>query len=137
MQNNDMNVIDFAREISMITSETQIADEFAKKHASKRDWWSCEREHLTVWCLYQPTNGVKGFYHEPNNSARRMYNNYGKPGTLLWLAEALGEDKDKLKEITEAIKDKNARTACAIIRKAENIPFDRIMALMSKQAEAC
>lgn len=63
-QINDMNVPDFGRLISMISIE------FDKNYGQKeKRWWTCQREHLTTWCIHQPTPGISGFKHEPNNSA--------------------------------------------------------------------
>jgi hypothetical protein len=130
-QQMDMDVMDFARKISMLTKHTPVADQFDMEHGQRDNrWWSCQREHLTVWCMHQPTVGVEGFLHVPNHSARKMYNQYGRPETLLWLAEALGENKEKLIHIVDEIKDKPARTACSVIRREQNIPFDRIVELL-------
>ncbi|EAE8422332.1 hypothetical protein A0006_13600 [Listeria monocytogenes] len=129
-QINDMDVLDFGRSISMISIDTPISIEFDKNFGQKENrWWTCQREHLTIWCLYQPTPGISEFKHKPNNSASVMYNNFGRPETLLWLSEALGENKEVLLEIVNEIKDiKNCRSACAKLRK--KISFDRILELM-------
>ena len=128
----DMDVLDFARKISTLTLNTPIALQYDEEYGQKeKRWWACQREHLTVWCLHQPTLGVPGFGRKmPNYSARKMYNHFGRPETLLWLAEALGEEKTKLKNVIEEIKDIGASEACRIIRREENIPFDRILSLM-------
>ncbi|MFU0832527.1 MAG: PqqD family protein [Oscillospiraceae bacterium] len=129
MNQEDMDVLDFAREISMKTVNTPISMEYDEKYGQKNGrWWSCQREHLVVWCLFQPTSGLSDFKHKPNHSARNMYNHFGRPETLLWLAEALGEDKNLLKSIVDKIKGKNRTEALKIIR--ENIPFERIMELL-------
>ena len=127
---NDMNVLDFGRSISMLSIDTPISIEFDNNYGQKENrWWTCQREHLTVWCLYQPTPGMPSFEHEPNNSARVMYNYFGRPETLLWLLESLGEDKEVLLEIINEIKDiKKCKSACAKLR--ERISFDRILELI-------
>ena len=128
----DMHVLDFARTISMLTLNTPIALHYDAEYGQKQNrWWMCQREHLTVWCLHQPTRGVPGFEREkPNYSARKMYNYFGRPETLLWLAEALGEEKIKLMSIVEEIKNTGSRDACKIIRR--EVPFDRILSLIEK-----
>lgn len=130
MANLDIDVLDFARKISMLSTDTPISLKYDSLYGQKdRIWWSCQREHLVVWCLHYPTEGVKGFEHVPSNSARKMYNNFGRPETLLWLAEALGEDKKVLYNLFEELMlIDNARSACAKIR--EKISFDRILYLM-------
>ena len=57
-----------------------------------------------------------------------MYNNFGRPETLLWLSEALGENKEVLLDIVNDIKDIKPQSACGTLRK--KIPFDRILELM-------
>ncbi len=129
-QINDMNVLDFGRLISMISIDTPISNEFDKNYGQKKKrWWTCQREHLTIWCLHQPTPGIHGFKHEPNNSARVMYNKFGRPETLLWLAESLGEDKEILLDTVNEIENiKNCRSACSKLRR--KISFDRILELI-------
>ena len=62
-QQMDMDVMDFARKISMLTKHTPVADQFDMEHGQRDNrWWSCQREHLTVWCMHQPTVGAEGFY---------------------------------------------------------------------------
>ena len=59
-----------------------------------------------------------------------MYNYFNCPGTLLWLAETLGEDKEILYSIINIIKNKNnGKEACGILRKF--ISFDRILELLN------
>ena len=129
-EQRDMDVLDFARAISMCEKSTPIADAYDLAHGQKENrWWACQREHLTVWCLYQPTNGVKGFVHQPNSSARWMYNHFKRPETLLWLAEALGEDAALLTQLAEQMALCGAdSTAVKLLR--EQIPFDRILELL-------
>lgn len=125
----DMDVLEFARKISMLSIDTPLSIEYDEKYGQKeKRWWACQREHLTIWCLHYPTDGVKGFKHKPSNSSRDMYNHFGRPETLLWLAEALGEDSKVIQEIIEEIKDMKASTGCSILRK--RIPYDRILELL-------
>lgn len=124
-----MDVLDFARAISMRRNSTPIADVFDAKYGqNQKCWWTCQREHLTVWCLHQPTNGVKGFRHQPNSSARWMYYHFRRPETLLWLAESLGEDPALLAELAEQMAQSDYPRNLTILR--ERIPFDRILELL-------
>ena len=130
---DDMDVLEFARKISMLTIDTPLSTEFDRKYGQKEHrWWSCQREHLTVWCLHYPTTGIKGFIHTPSNSSKDLYNRFGRPETLLWLAEALGESNIVIQNIIDEIKDKKANSACADIRK--RIPFNRILELLDNQS---
>lgn len=129
-QREDMDVLDFGRAISMLSIDTPISIQFDKKYGQKeKRWWTCQREHLTIWCLHQPTPGVPEFEHQPNHSARVMYNRFSRPETLLWLAESLGEEEGVLLQIVNEIKDiTDCRTACKNLRS--RIPFDRILKLI-------
>ena len=50
MNELDMDVLEFARKISMLSIDTPLANKFDAEHGQKRNrWWSCQREHLTVW----------------------------------------------------------------------------------------
>ena len=81
---DDMDVFDFARKICMCSIDTPISLEFDRLYGQKKDvWWACQREHLTAWCLYQPTSGFASYKHKPNRSTRKMYNYFNCPGTLL------------------------------------------------------
>ena len=121
---DDIDVLDFARMISMLPRQTPITDCFDKNYGQKENrWWSCQREHLTAWCLGQPTKGVKGFERrKPNDSARTMYNYLACPAALLWLAEALGEDEQTLNTCVEG------KPLCSEFRNL--ITFNRILELM-------
>ena len=128
-QKPDMDVTEFARRICMLGAETPLADEYDRRFGQvKGRWWSCQREHLTAWCLLYPAGGCvyegqpDGFCHQPTNSARKMYGSFGAPETLLWLAEALGGD---ISELTQK--------KCTAARVREAFPFDRILELLPKE----
>jgi hypothetical protein len=128
--NQDMDVIEFARKICMLSIDTPLANKYDEEYGQRTGrWWSCQREHLTVWALHYPTKGKDNFTHEPSNSSKKMYNHFGRPETLLWLAEALGVDSKLIEEVIGEISNhSNASTRCKIIR--EYIPFERILELL-------
>ena len=128
--NQDMDVLEFARRISRLSIDTPLANKYDEEYGQRSDrWWSCQREHLTVWALHYPTKGKGNFTHEPSNSSKKMYNHFGRPETLLWLAEALGVDSKLIEEVIGEISNhNNASTRCRIIR--EYIPFERILELL-------
>lgn len=71
-----MDVEDFGRRISMIDTQTSKANAYDLRWGQHHDrWWTGQREHLGVWCMFQPTGGVLGYPHRPNHSARTMYIN--------------------------------------------------------------
>ncbi|WP_368909690.1 hypothetical protein [Streptococcus sp. oral taxon 061] len=126
----DMDVLEFARKISRLSIDTPLANKYDEEYGQRSDrWWSCQREHLTVWALHYPTKEKDNFTHEPSNSSKKMYNHFGRPETLLWLAEALGVDSKIIEEVIGEISNhNNASTRCKIIR--EYIPFERILELL-------
>lgn len=128
----DLDVEDFARRISMLDKPTPLADQYDLTYGQEKErWWTGQREHLNVWCQFQTTEGFKGFKHEPNHSARRMYNNFGRPETLLWLAEAVGIEEEKLDAVVSKISNNlPASSRCKDLRKI--IPFDAILELLPK-----
>ncbi len=127
----DMDVLEFARKISMLSTDTPLAAEFDKIYGQKENcWWLCQREHLTVWCLHYPTEGVNGYKHKPSNSSKEMYNHFGRPETLLWLIESLGENKKIIQDLIDRIKGMNAASACSEIRKT--VSYERIFDLLVK-----
>lgn len=117
--NQDMDVIEFARKICMLSIDTPLANKYDEEYGQRTGrWWSCQREHLTVWALHYPTKGKDNFTHEPSNSSKKMYNHFGRPETLLWLAEALGVDSKLIEEVIGEISNhSNASTRCKIIRE--------------------
>lgn len=128
--NQDMDVLEFARKICMLSIDTPLANKYDEEYGQRTGrWWSCQREHLTVWALGYPIKGIGNFTHEPSNSSKKMYNHFGRPETLLWLAEALGVDSKLIEEVIGEISNhSNASTRCKIIR--EYIPFERILELL-------
>ena len=128
--NQDMDVLEFARKISRLSIDTPLENKYDEEYGQRSDrWWSCQREHLTVWALHYPTKGIGNFTHEPSNSSKKMYNKFGRPETLLWLAEALGENVDLIQRIIEKISDNsNSGSRTRIVR--EHISFDRILELL-------
>ncbi len=129
-ETQDMDVLEFARKICMLSIDTPLANKYDEEYGQRTGrWWSCQREHLTVWALGYPTKGIGNFTHKPSNSSKKMYNHFGRPETLLWLAEALGENVDLIQRIIEKISDNShPKSRCDIVRKY--ISFDRILELL-------
>ena len=131
---NDLDILEFARKISMLTIDTPLSMQYDKNFGQKKNvWWACQREHLSIWCLFQPTNGVKGFTHKPNNSTRLMYNRFSRPETLLWLIEALIKTNNvdfNLEGLINEIEGLDYRKALKIIK--EKAPFDTILSWTEK-----
>ena len=135
MADSDMDILEFARRICMLSRPTPVADEFDRLHGQEQKrWWSCQREHLTAWCLCYPAGGTKGFSHTPSSSAAEMYRRFGRPETLLWLAEALGEDAALLQGLAARLAEYPPGQRQAQMKALrEAIPFARILELLAAQ----
>lgn len=95
-------------------------------------YWS-QKAHMVRWCRDQVNARGKGPYSrsKPNHSARTMYNRFNNPGGLIWMAEALGETREALREATTAVllmEETNKRARCNAFRAV--IPWERIMELL-------
>lgn len=128
--NQDMDVIEFARKISRLSIDTPLANKYDEEYGQRSDrWWSCQREHLTVWALHYPTGGEFYYKHKPSSSAKQMYMNLRRPEMILWLVESLGENIDLIQRIIENISDNSdCGSRCKIVRRY--ISFDRILELL-------
>lgn len=102
------------------------------------DRWSIrdhtQKDHMMWWMYDQPTASKGGAYsrRKGNESTRTAYNRFLNPGGLLWMAEALGERKERLIEALKAAIDAektNYRLRCIAFRKI--IPFERILELLN------
>ena len=70
--NQDMDVIEFARKICMLSIDTPLANKYDEEYGQRTGrWWSCQREHLTVWALHYPTGGEFYYKHKPSSSAKK------------------------------------------------------------------
>lgn len=90
MKDSKLNTLQFAQSLFGLDADTSIAFEFDMEFGQTNErWWSCQREHFTMWAMSQNTHGVKGYTHKPNTNSAKMYNNIRRPELLLWLVEAL------------------------------------------------
>lgn len=134
MKTDDIDVLSFARIISMLPPDPPISKAYDEKYGQKQGrWFLSQREHMVVWSLHYPTSGVHPFTHKPSQSTRQLLAFFGRPESLLWLAEALGEGQSVLTSLVEELENvKNPRRACSIIRK--RIPWTRILELLRENS---
>ena len=59
-----------------------------------------------------------------------MYEHFGRPETLLWLAESLGEEQALLMQLAAQMASCSRADALKLLRA--QIPFDRILDLLEK-----
>jgi hypothetical protein len=125
----DIDVIEFAHILEGLEPHLKISDEYDSSYGQKKGvWWTNQREHIVRWLLSQPTLGESPYNRrKPNHSSRLTYNRYRCPGTLIWLAEALGEDEEFVRGTAKAAAESRVGSRCGVIRKG--ISFDRIREL--------
>ncbi len=91
--------------------------------------------HMVTWFSAQMTHG-NGHYSrsEHNYSAKTTYNRLLNPFSLLWIAAALGEDKDLVIRTGREMADYATYSAkCGVVRRA--IPWKRIHELALRMWE--
>lgn len=89
-----------------------------------------EHTHAVFWLSGQVTRGVPPYdRRQPNLFAKTAYNRMLNPDTLIWIAAALGEDRETLQSAARARDSAGKRPAqtCAAVRKV--LPFSRILEL--------
>ncbi len=88
--------------------------------------WEYDQLHMVTWFSCQLSLGSGEYSRSrPNHSAKTTYERLLNPFSLLWIAAALGEDRDLVirtrKEIDSYV---SWRAKCGVIRRA--IPWSRI-----------
>lgn len=100
----DYSVKEFVEFLERTEEHYPISKQYDKEFGQrKKVWWEKsgkgQRTHMLSWFLAQETKG-KGSYSrtKPNSSAKFTYNHLQCAGAVLWMAEALGECMDEIKE---------------------------------------
>lgn len=93
-----------------------------------------EKQHMLSWFSSQATTGGGQYTRvEPNSSARRTYQRLQNASSLIWLAEALGEDPETVQQAANAaIAAGDRRRACKVVR--EIVPWARICELIESKS---
>lgn len=91
--------------------------------------WTYDRLHMVTWFSGQLSLGSGDYSRSrPNHSAKTTYERLLNPYSLLWIAAALGENRDLILRTAEEIKEyETYRAKCGVIRRA--IPWKRIYEL--------
>lgn len=98
--------------------------------------WTYDQLHMVTWFSGQLSLGSGKYSRSrPNHSAKTTYERLLNPFSLLWIAAALGEDKDLVIRTGHEIKDYVSwRSKCGVVRRA--IPWKRIHELALPLVEA-
>ena len=114
-----------ARHLTYLDPEPPLTKELDKWGSH----YQSQKIHMYSWVNGQQYTGEGAYSREKGNQkASVMYNRLLNPGCLLWLADALGEKENNLREAVRAASEKDDyRQRCAAFRAV--IPWDRICQL--------
>ena len=136
MSDTDMDVRRFACLLDELEAHLPISDAFEAADPQKVGrWWTSQKEHMRVWFHTQATTGSGAFTRQqPNLSAKTAYNRLQSPDGLLWIAEALGADRELVEAVAEQALKVPRASRSAFIRK--NLPWNLIIELATRQQES-
>lgn len=128
MTGDDIYIPDFVRVLKRLKPHLPISDwydsepglEDSGNHSRNTGvWYSSQKEHMVGWFSDQLTLGSGSYTRQkPNRSARTTYNRLVNSGSLLWIAEALGEDSSVVQAAADAaLSEPNQKKRPALIRK--------------------
>ncbi len=126
---NDFHNRDMAMMFAHIPYNAEIANYLWEVETS----WEYEQLHMVTWFSGQMSLG-RGYYSrkKPNHSAKITYQRLLNPYSLLWIAAALGEDREVVLKAGRTIKgQKSFMIMSNMVRK--EIPWDRIYELALKK----
>ena len=127
---DDMNVDEFARILRTLEPHLPISDAYESECPQLQgSWWSSQQEHMLGWFGQQNSRGTGAFTRAtPNTSARTTYNRLLATAAFIWMAEALGEDADRVQAAADAARaEPNARKRPGLMRRY--LPWNRIAEL--------
>ena len=116
-------------EMAAVFARLAEAEDLSSFLEEMRIDWKYEQLHMVTWFASQLSLG-EGIYcrTRPNHSARVTYERLLNPRSLLWIAAALGEDRDLLRDAFRvAAERRDCRDKAVILRN--RIPFSRIYSL--------
>ncbi|KAB3523087.1 hypothetical protein GC425_02900 [Corynebacterium sp. zg254] len=128
---SDINVLAFAQLLWELPREAPIT-EAMEAASGEKGWWDSQQDHMTSWFTAQSTHGSGSYTRQtPNLSARKTYNRLQSPEGLMWIAEALGVDKDLLKRVADEALTVPRRSQSKFVR--QHIPWEMIVELALKE----
>lgn len=129
----DFDVQDFSDLLRTLPKHLPISDAFEVADPQKQGhWWTSQREHMSEWFAVQATTGEGSFTrNQGNRSARRTYQRLGHAEGLVWIAEALGADSNRVQAAVDAaLAEPNRRRRPAIVR--HHLPWSAISVLAAR-----
>lgn len=128
MSDIDFDVHRFARLLARLPAHLEISDSMEQADPQKDRWWSSQREHMTGWFRSQATTGSGAYSRQrPNHSAKTTYNRLQSAEGMIWIAEALGADKDLVRQVADEALTLPRSSRCKHIR--QHLPWELIAEL--------
>lgn len=130
---SDCGVRTFARLLRSLPDHLPISDAFEAADPQRNGhWWLSQREHMSEWFEGQAGTGHGSFTRSTaNRSARMTYQRLGHAEGIVWIAEALGVDADRVQAAAdEALEEPNRRRRPAITRR--HLPWELVGSLAAE-----
>lgn len=129
----DIPVSDLLALIDKLPAEQFLTDIFENPDDDeevREVWYEHQKEHLQGWLSQYNSPGAYNRAN-PSTSSKKFYNNFKAVTGLLWLAEALGEDRDILANaILDAVDAGDSLASqCGAFRR--RVPWIRIHQLVT------
>jgi hypothetical protein len=121
---SELTARDLSRILRAAEAHYTISDLYEQKHLPGNHWWTSQQEHLVGWL--DELDGP-GAYNRATRGlgARHAYTHFQCAPGLLWISEALNEDRDVVQRAADAAGGLGRpSTQCAAIRRL--IPWHRI-----------
>lgn len=119
------------RLVCSLPERLPATDEFEKVQSGK--WAGRQKRHLEGWLAQYDQPGFYNRQH-PGKDARHFYTHFKCAPGLLWLAEGLGEDPERLQRACAATTAAGSNPArqCGAFRSV--VPWERLESLAHMQA---
>lgn len=129
LSDDDMDTTDMAFVFATLPEQPEVKDYLSEIDVT----YDYDQLHMVTWFSVQITLGDGKYSRQvPNHSAKMTYNRLLNPYSLLWIAAALGEDKNKVIAAAKEAEHKPSFAAkCGVVRKL--IPFSRIVDLADQR----
>lgn len=124
-----MEIAELVAVIGCLTQEQVLTTAYEGELPPRDVWYSSQKQHLLGFWGEYTTAGAYG-RKNTDRDAKFAYNHLRCAPALLWLAEALGEERDVLEKAMAAIRTagSNRSSQCAAFRKV--VPWSRIESLI-------
>ena len=129
---DDWSARRLARLLASCRDHYPISDEYEARFLPGKHWWTSQREHVVNWL--NELAGPGAFNRRSRGlGAKHFYTHFQCAPGLLWVAEALGEDADVVRQAADTAGGLGRPAShCAAVRST--IPWTRIVELLSNHS---